>query len=225
MPAPWRNGWQAKYKTGLDGPANITYEEESAVLLFVDCCISYRGDRSRSRALCEAFLESYKKTHPAEDIEVVNLQRMALKPFDQFSTDDRNALRNVKAFDAPIFKLARQFRRADRIVIGAPLRDLTFPAMLRVYIEYICVREVTYHYENGVCKGDCMARKLAYLTVSGGEEPEENLGTEYWRQLCRRFGIPEFRHVEAYGLDTRPEEGEAIMAAACGKARALAETF
>ena len=195
------------------------------MLLFVDCCISYRGDRSRSHALCEAFLESYKKAHPAEDIEVVNLQRMALKPFDQFSTDDRNALRNVKAFDAPIFKLARQFRRADRIVIGAPLRDLTFPAMLRVYIEYICVREVTYHYEYGVCKGDCMARKLAYLTVSGGEEPEENLGTEYWRQLCRRFGIPEFRHVEAYGLDTRPEEGEAIMAAACEKAKKLAETF
>ena len=195
------------------------------MLLFVDCCISYRGDRSRSHALCEAFLESYKKAHPAEDIEVVNLQRMALKPFDQFSTDDRNALRNVKAFDAPIFKLARQFRRADRVVIGAPLRDLTFPAMLRIYIEYICVREVTYHYENGVCKGDCMARKLAYLTVSGGEEPEENLGTEYWRQLCRRFGIPEFRHVEAYGLDTRPEEGEAIMAAACEKARELAKSF
>ena len=195
------------------------------MLLFVDCCISYRGDRSRSHALCEAFLESYKKAHPAEDVEVVNLQRMALKPFDQFSTDDRNALRNVKAFDAPIFKLARQFRRADRIVIGAPLRDLTFPAMLRVYIEYICVREVTYHYEYGVCKGDCMAQKLAYLTVSGGEELEENLGTEYWRQLCRRFGIKEFCHVEAYGLDTRPEEGEAIMVAACEKAKKLAETF
>ncbi len=196
------------------------------MLLFVDCCISYRGDRSRSHALCEAFLESYKKAHPAEDIEVVNLQRMALKPFDQISTDDRNALRNVKAFDAPIFKLARQFRRADRIVIGAPLRDLTFPAMLRVYIEYVCVREVTYHYdENGVCRGDCMAGKLAYLTVSGGEEQAENLGTEYWRRLCQRFGIPEFYHVEAYGLDTRPQEGAAIMAAACEKARALAETF
>ena len=61
-------------------------------------------------------MESYKKAHPAEDVEVVNLQRMALKPFDQFSTDDRNALRNVKAFDAPIFKLARQVKRAERIV-------------------------------------------------------------------------------------------------------------
>ena len=195
------------------------------MLLFVDCCISHRGDRSRSHALCQAFLEEFKRTHPAVDIETVNLQRMGLQPFDQFATDDRNALRNVRSFDSPVFKLARQFKRADQIVIGAPLRDLTFPAMLRVYIEYICVREVTYHYEGQTCVGDCMATKLAYLTVSGGEELEENLGTEYWRQLCRRFGIKEFCHVEAYGLDTRPEEGEAIMAAACEKAKKLAETF
>ena len=195
------------------------------MLLFVDCCISPRGDRSRSHALCEAFLEEYRKSHPAMDIETVNLQRMALKPFDQFSTDDRNALRRVKAFDAPIFELANQFRRADRIVIGAPLRDLTFPAMLRVYIEYICVREVTYHYEGKESKGDCMATKLAYLNVSGGPEPEENLGVEYWRQLSERFGIREFHHVDAYGLDIEPEKSESIMAAACDKARALAKSF
>ena len=195
------------------------------MLLFVDCCISYRGDRSRSHALCDAFLTEYKKANPAEDIEVVDLQRMDLKPFNHFSSDDRNALRNVKAFDAPIFKLARQFKRADRIVIGAPLRDLTFPAMLRIYIEYVCVREVTYHYENGRCKGDCMAQKLAYLTVSGGPEPEENLGVEYWRQLCERFGIKEYRHVEAYGLDIEPEKSGEIMKAACDKARELAKVF
>ena len=195
------------------------------MLLFVDCCISYRGDRSRSHALCEAFLETYRRAHPAEDIEVVNLQRLDLKPFDQFSTDDRNRLRNVKAFDSPIFKLARQFKRADRIVIGTPLRDLTFPAMLRIYIEYICVREVTYHYENGQEKGDCMATKLAYLSVSGGPEPEENLGVTYWRKLCERFGIREFHHVDAYGLDIEPERSGAIMAEACEKALALAREF
>lgn len=194
------------------------------MLLFVDCCISPRGDRSRSHALCEAFLEEFRKTHPAVDIETVNLQRLALKPFDQFSTDDRNALRKVKAFDAPIFDLPNQFKRADQIVIGAPLRDLTFPAMLRVYIEYICVREVTYHYEHGESRGDCMAEKLAYLNVSGGPEPED-LGVEYWRQLSRRFGIREFHHVAAYGLDLDPAESGAIMAEACEKARALARTF
>ena len=194
------------------------------MLLFVDCCISHRGDRSRSHALCQAFLEEFKRTHPAVDIETVNLQRMGLQPFDQFATDDRNALRNVRSFDSPVFKLARQFKRADQIVIGAPLRDLTFPAMLRVYIEYICVREVTYHYENGQCKGDCMATKLAYLNVSGGPEPED-LGVEYWRELSKRFGIQEFHHVAAYGLDLEPEKSEAIMAEACEKARALARDF
>ena len=195
------------------------------MLLFVDCCISYRGDRSRSHALCQAFLESYQKSHPGEEIQVVNLQRMDLKPFDQFSTDDRNALRNVRAFDSPVFKLARQFKRADRIVIGAPLRDLTFPAMLRIYIEYICVRELTYHYENGQCKGDCMATKLAYLSVSGGPESEGNLGVEYWRQLSQRFGIREYSHVEAYGLDIQPEKSAGIMQEACDKARELARSF
>ena len=113
----------------------------------------------------------------------------------------------------------------DRIVIGTPLRDLTFPAMLRIYIEYICVREVTYHYENGQEKGDCMATKLAYLSVSGGPEPEENLGVTYWRKLCERFGIREFHHVDAYGLDIEPERSGAIMAQACEKARALAREF
>jgi len=194
-------------------------------LLFVDCCISYRGDRSRSHALCEAFLKEFKKTHPAEDIEVVDLQRMGLRPFDQFASDDLHALRKVKSFDSPIFKLARQFRRADRIVIGAPLRDLTFPAMLRIYIEHIGIREVTYHYENGVEKGDCMANKLAYLSVSGGFESEDNLGVEYWRQLTKRFGIKEFHHIGAYGLDMDPDKTQEIIDDACGRARELAKTF
>ena len=56
-------------------------------------------------------------------------------------------------------------------------------------------------------------------------EPEENLGVEYWRQLCERFGIKEYRHVEAYGLDIEPEKSGEIMKAACDKARELAKVF
>ena len=40
-----------------------------------------------------------------------------------------------------------------------------------------------------------------------------------------RFGIQEFHHVAAYGLDLEPEKSEAIMAEACEKARALARDF
>ena len=129
-------------------------KEENAMLLFVDCCISYRGDRSRSHALCQAFLEEYKRTHPAEDIETVNLQRMALKPFDQFTTDDRNSLRNVKAFDSPVASW-RQFKRSGPHRHQRAPQNLTFSHTAGVH-QYICVRELTYHYENQVCVGDCM---------------------------------------------------------------------
>ena len=44
-------------------------------------------------------------------------------------------------------------------------------------------------------------------------------------QLCERFGIKEYRHVEAYGLDIEPEKSGEIMQAACDKARELAKVF
>ena len=77
---------------------------------------------------------------------------------------------------------------------------------------------------NGRCKGYCTAQKLAYLAVSGCLEPVEDLGVEYWRQLCERFGIRQYDHIAAYGLDFAPEKTEEIMAEACEQARALART-
>lgn len=197
------------------------------MLLFVDCCISRRGDRSRSHALAEAFLTEFRKTHPDEKIETVNLQRMALRPVDQFIADDRNTLRNVKAFGAPIFKLPNQFRSADKIMVAAPVRDFTFPAMLRTYIEYVSVRDLTYHFdENGKSVGDCAGDKLAYLCTSGANEEEQNLGIENWKSLCRRFGIKEFYHVSASGLDFQnADERAATMERACQQAAEIARNF
>ena len=44
-------------------------------------------------------------------------------------------------------------------------------------------------------------------------------------QLCERFGIRQYDHIAAYGLDFAPEKTEEIMAEACEKARALARTY
>ena len=42
-------------------------------LLFVDCCISQRGEESRTRKLAEAYLEAYMNRHPEADLETVIL--------------------------------------------------------------------------------------------------------------------------------------------------------
>ncbi len=58
-----------------------------------------------------------------------------------------------------MYDLARQFRAADRVVVAAPFWDLSYPAALRTYIEYISANGLTYHYEADGCHGDCRAEQ------------------------------------------------------------------
>ena len=193
-------------------------------LLFVDCCISQRGPASRTRALAEAVLEAFQASHPGWAVETVPPDAMlALKPFDVDMLNDRDALASVGAWDAPVFGLARQFRSADRIVVAAPFWDLSFPAALRTYIEYISANGLTYHYDETGCHGDCRARRLVYLTSGGSAEREDSVGVAHWRQLAAMFGIPRFDSVFAGGLDAVPEEAPAVLERACELARRLAE--
>lgn len=195
-------------------------------LLFVDCCISQRGEKSRTRALAEAFLKAFQKNHPEAEIETVMPEALlALKPFDPEMLDERDALASVGAWDAPVFDLARQFRGADGIVVAAPFWDLSFPAALRTYIEYISANGLTYHYEADGCHGDCRAERLVYLTSGGDFEREDSVGVLHWRQLCAMFGIGQFDYVFAGGLDIDPEKTPELLEAACGLAGKLAETF
>ena len=51
-------------------------------LLFVNCCISQRGEGSRTLALAKAFLEAWKAKHPEAEVETVEPETLlALKPF------------------------------------------------------------------------------------------------------------------------------------------------
>ena len=194
-------------------------------LLFVDCCISQRGTTSRTRALAEAYLEAFRTFHPEAETETVTPETLlALKPFDVGMLNERDALAFVGAWDAPVFALARQFRAADRIVVAAPFWDMSFPAALRTYIEYICANGLTYHYDDTGCHGDCKADQLVYLTTGGDVEREDSVGVVHWRQLAAMFGIPRFDYVFAGGLDAAPEKAPELLEGACALARCLAET-
>ena len=195
-------------------------------LLFVNSCISQREEASRTLALVKAFLEAWKALHPEAEVETVAPETLlALKPFEPEMLNDRDALTGIGCFDAPVFDLARQVRAADRVVVAAPFWDLSFPAALRTYIEYISANGLTYHYEADGCHGDCREEKLAYLTSGGDAERPESLGVLYWKQLAAMFGIPAFEYVFAGGLDLDPAKTDELLEAACEKARRLAETF
>lgn len=195
-------------------------------LLFVNCCISQRGGASRTKALADAFLTAFRASHPGAEVEEVTPEALlALKPFNAEMLNRRDALAAENAFDAPVYALARQFRAADAVAVAAPFWDLSYPAALRTYIEYISANGLTYHYDAAGCHGDCAAGHLVYLTSCGDVEREDSVGVIHWRQLAAMFGIPQFDYVFAGGLDVRPDMAGDTPTAACTLAGALAKTL
>ena len=192
-------------------------------LLFVDCCISQRGAASRTRALADAFLEAFRKTHPDWAVETVDVAALNLTPFTAEELNERDALASVGAWDAPVYDEARRFRAADAVVVAAPYWDLSYPAALRTYMEYISANGLAYHYEADGCHGDCRGQWLVYLTSGGDFEHEDSVGVLHWRQLAAMFGIPRFDYVFAGGLDIDPAKVPELVEGACEKARRLAE--
>ena len=191
-------------------------------LLFVNCCISQRGEASRTLALAKAFLEAV----PAAEVEEVTPEQMlALKPFDVDMLNKRDELFKAGRFDDPMYDLARQFCAADAVVVAAPYWDMAYPTALRTYIEHISANGVAYHYDQFGPHGDAKATRLVYLTSGGDFEREDSVGVVHWRQLCTQFGIGQFDYVFAGGLDIDPAQTPELLKAACEVARELAKTF
>ena len=102
-------------------------------LLFVDACV--RGAESRSRMLAERFLSSYAAANPDAAILRRDLMRDRLEPQYPEVLACRDALAAAGKLDDPLFADAWQFARADRIVLAAPFWELSFPALLNIYLE------------------------------------------------------------------------------------------
>lgn len=178
-----------------------------STILFVNACM--RGEKSRTLKLCREYLAE------KEDVVEVDLAKLALVPFDGEAAGRRADLQKAGAWDDPVFDLAKQFAAADEIVIGAPYWDLSFPAALKTYIEYVSVCDIAFHYsEQGRAEGLCKAKSLTYITSCGGFVEGANFGYEYLSGIATMFGIPETRFVAAEGLDVVELDVETQMAKA-----------
>ena len=174
------------------------------MILFVDVCV--RGEHSRTRELAECYLKDKEFTRLA-------LAEENIKPLDKSRLEKRQRLIEKGDFSDEIFKYAKQFAEAEEIVIAAPYWDLSFPALLKIYIENICVVGVTFDYlSDGTSKSRCKAKKLTYITTAGGVIPERNFGFDYIKAVASEFfGIKEFECIKAEKFDIYGENHKAIL--------------
>lgn len=193
-------------------------------VLFIDCCI--RRELSRTKELADAMLFALARR---EDLSVSPLCLMD-EPLNYFSEGffaQRERLLAAGEREHPRFRYAHQFAAADVVVIAAPLWDLAFPALLKVYIENVNVEGITFGCNESGCYGVCRAQRMVFLTTRGGayDGAPDEMGARYLAALCGFFGIPRFDCIAADGLDLGTRPPEEILAEAKAKAVALAETL
>ena len=200
-----------------------------ARLLFVDACV--RRERSRTLKLARRFLEAYRRANPEDEIVERDLMEERLEPQYPEVLAERDALWEAGRLEEPMFAPARQFAAADKIVLAAPFWDLSYPAILKIYLERISVTNITFGYdESGRSVGLCRAEKLLFITTRGGDfsRPETSWmesGAGHIRALCAMYGIPSFQLLCAEGLDDVRNDKDALMARALDRAAVLGAEF
>lgn len=175
-----------------------------AQILFINACIRHH---SRTLELAKHVLSML-----TGDTEVVNLYDEQLSPLTLAEMETRDKAAKTKDFSEDVFTLARQFAAAETIVIAAPYWDLSFPAVVKTYMEKITVNGLSFAYgENGIPHGLCKAKRLVYVTTAGGPIVY-NLGYEYISALAKcLLGINAVECVRAEGLDVYGADVQSIM--------------
>ena len=174
------------------------------MILYINCCVR---EESRTARIARKYLEKLGKEYrevylPEEDIQ----------PMDRERVNQRIELAARGDFSDDMFRYARDFAEAEEIVIAAPYWDLSFPSILKVYIENIyAVGLVCRYTASGEAIGMCRADRLTYITTAGGPYVP-NFSYDYLKSLAMDyFGIPETRLIKAEMLDIDGYDAEEIV--------------
>lgn len=164
-------------------------------ILYINTCV--RKD-SRTNKLAQYALSKLEG-----NIEEINLDFEKITPLYKEQLELRDSLIKDKNYTHSMFKYAKQFATADIIVISAPYWDLSFPAVLKTYIENINVNGITFSYsEKGYPASLCKAKQLIYITTAGGPVISDEFGFGYIKSLAENFyGIKDINYIKAEGLD------------------------
>lgn len=174
-------------------------------ILFVNACVR---PESRTRRLAEAALAQLDG-----EVETLSLGAERIPPLDAERLAARDRLCAARDYGAPMLRYARQLAACDTLVVAAPYWDLCFPALLKCWLEAVCVGGVTFHYgEDGTPRTHCRTRRLLYVTTAGGYLGDRNFGFHYVKALAKTFfGVKESRLIAAEGLDILGNDPEAIL--------------
>ena len=107
-----------------------------------------------------------------------------------------------------------------------PFWDLSFPSLLKMFIENVCVEGITFRSDETGLHGLCRASRLVYLTTRGGfietGSPLEQ-ATPYLKALSQLLGYGEVITIAASGMDVQGYDVKNALRQAMAAAKKTAE--
>lgn len=186
--------------------------------------------KSRTFKVSDSFIESYKETHPNDTIITLDLYEEKIKLLSKEDINDIFGPKTNESRDHKILKYAYQFAEVDKIVIAEPMWNLSIPAILKAYIDYICVTGVTFKYTAEGPVGLCTGKKAINISSRGGDYSDKpfsdyEMGDRYLRTIFGFLGITDFTTIAIDGLDVIGNDVDKILEDVIKDANEIARNF
>lgn len=184
---------------------------------------------SRTFKISDAFIETYKAENPEDEIITLDLYKEGIN----FLSEEGVMMHRPnegEGRDHPVLKYAYQFLEADKYVFAEPLWNLSIPAILKAYLDYICVTSITFKYTAQGPVGLCQGKKAVNITTRGGDyssgiAAEWEMGDRYLKTILGFLGITDYTTLATNQLDVIGLNIEELVNKGVEKAEGFAKNF
>ena len=209
-----------------------------ANLLYIKA--SPMGKLSFSIAVADAFIDSYRQTHPNDNIETIDIFKAPLPAFDFEAATAKYKIMHGKEHSqedrqiwGKIVSIIEEFKSADKYVMAVPMWNFSIPYRLKQYIDIIVQPGYTFAVTaDGNYEGLVKNKPVFVAYARGGEYPPGedteafDLQKKYLELILAFIGFSDIHSVVveptlAGGPDIAKQRG----AEAIEKARQIAKEF
>ena len=164
-------------------------------MIFINACM--RDKDSRTLKLARSIIRG----QAAQEINISEIE-------DLLPYTEKNNPTNTE-IEKRFIHMAEKIASCDGLVIAAPFWDMSFPALLKVFLEKLSIQNVMFEDNGKTCSGIAKCPYMFFITTRGMYIPDGSdleQATPYLKALCQLWGIKQFDYVSAYNLDYLPEE-------------------
>ncbi|AIQ36214.1 FMN-dependent NADH-azoreductase [Paenibacillus sp. VTT E-133280] len=195
------------------------------------------AEQSVSVKLYNEFLENYKLNNPEDEITELDLFAEQLPYYDNtlitgmYKAAQGYELTAEEAAGAAVVnKYLEQFIAADKVVFGFPLWNMTVPAVLHTYVDYLCQAGKTFSYTAEGPVGLLTGKKAIVLNARGGiysEGPAASaeMAVNFIVGNLNLWGIKDITQVIIEGHNQLPAQSAEIIENGLQLAKETAASF